>query len=1149
MRPSDSRNRCKKVANLATLVATVFLGCFLPLSVRAQSPVVGNGGVTSGQATITQSYTTTNVNQSTQAASINWQSFNIGSNSVVNFNQPNSTSVTLNRVTGTENSVIDGVLNANGYVFLLNGNGILMTKGSSINTAGFLASTLDISNENFKAGKYIFQANGSAGSVINMGTITAKDGGYVALLGNKVSNQGVIIAMRGTVAMAAGSQITLNFNGNSLVGVTIDKGALDALVENKQAIYADGGKVILTATAADDLITAQVNNSGLIQARTLDDVRGDIQLLVVGGTVNLNGTLDASAPTSGSGGMIETSGDKVIVDPSAVISTIAANGATGTWLIDPDGFTIAPAGGDISGAALSKELGTTNVVISSTEGSGLTGNVDVNDTVSWSANTSLSLQATNDINVNQAITATGANAGLNLTAGNNINIINAVQLSGASSGLTINYGGDYNILTPASYAGAVLNGSGIPVANTDTSNGVYGSVTLSGANAGLNINGSAYTLIHTMNQLDALDNYDAATGTYLNGATSATTVSGNYAVAQNLDATGVTYANSPIQSFSGTLAGLGHTISNLTINAPSVSNVGLIGQASGATLRDIGLINANVNGFANVGTLLGYGTTTDTTGLTVKDAYGSGQVSASNGNVGGLIGEIFGGPQFASISYADSSANVTSTAADVLTYDPTGTTVTGVSLASPAVGGLIGEAYYAAISNSDATGAVKSVTGYTGGLAGLISGNYVDASGNNSASLSPTVTNSYATGSVTETTTSLYDYGSATGGLIGWGSGINVSNSFAKGSVSGYDQVGGLIGLQENNSSGFLPPYLSVDNTYATGNVSSIGDYTASALEGSATGGLIGYAEGANVTNSFATGNATSSYEQAGATGPYAVAVGGLIGAFTGGTVSNTYATGNVTGAPDGFAGDVGGLIGLLNIGTLTDSHATGRVTGSIAVGGLVGLLYNPVFADYFSTATVSNSVAYGEVNGVSDVGGVVGFVGSVITGSNSNPEIETGTVTDVASYSNVTGTGDYVGGIAGYGAELTVSFSNSYGSVQGNDNVGGVAGYAKDITDSNAYGTVNSDSVNFASANGAATTMSNQTGDTTLSEAQDDAQTPRQSTAEQMERSILFDDSSNYSATVKTVIVDGVEYQVNDDSATQEQKKPEVKKKEENKK
>src|SRR5215475_10050107 len=119
MRPSDSRNRCKKVANLATLVATVSLGCFLPLSVRAQSPVVGNGGVTSGQATITQSYTTTNVNQSTQAASINWQSFNIGSNSVVNFNQPNSTSVTLNRVTGTENSVIDGVLNANGYVFLL----------------------------------------------------------------------------------------------------------------------------------------------------------------------------------------------------------------------------------------------------------------------------------------------------------------------------------------------------------------------------------------------------------------------------------------------------------------------------------------------------------------------------------------------------------------------------------------------------------------------------------------------------------------------------------------------------------------------------------------------------------------------------------------------------------------------------------------------------------------------------------------------------------------------------------------------------------------------------------------------------------------------------------------------------------------------
>src|SRR5215467_458186 len=106
----------------------------------------------------------------------------------------------------------------------------------------------------------------------------------------------------------------------------------------------------------------------------------------------------------------------------AVVSTVAAKGGTGTWLIDPDGFTIAPSGGDITGAGLSHELATTNVVIASTDGNGTDGNVNVNDTVNWAANTSLSLKGTNNINVNQAITATGANAGLNLTAGNNINI-------------------------------------------------------------------------------------------------------------------------------------------------------------------------------------------------------------------------------------------------------------------------------------------------------------------------------------------------------------------------------------------------------------------------------------------------------------------------------------------------------------------------------------------------------------------------------------------------------------------------------------------------------------------------------------------------------------------------------------------------------
>ena len=237
------------------------------------------GVVTSGTAAINQSGNITNINQSTNKASINWQTFSIKPAETVNFNQPSIYAITLNRVIGNESSVIQGALNAKGRVFLINSNGVLFTKGSSVNTAGFLASTLNITDADFNAGNYVFNANGSLGSVVNQGTITANNGGYVALLGNTVSNQGVIAATKGTVALASGDKITLNFNGDSLLNVTIDEGTLNALVENKQAIYADGGTVILTAKAADDLLSAQVNNSGLIQARTIDDLKGNIQAL------------------------------------------------------------------------------------------------------------------------------------------------------------------------------------------------------------------------------------------------------------------------------------------------------------------------------------------------------------------------------------------------------------------------------------------------------------------------------------------------------------------------------------------------------------------------------------------------------------------------------------------------------------------------------------------------------------------------------------------------------------------------------------------------------------------------------------------------------------------------------------------------------
>jgi filamentous hemagglutinin family protein len=326
-----------------------------------------NGGsVVAGSAGIQQSGNTTNINQSSNSAVINWQGFSIGKQETVNFNQPSAASTTLNRVIGNETSVINGALNANGQVFIVNSAGVLFGKGAQVNVGGIVASTLDISNADFMAGRYNFSGSSSA-SVINRGNIHASPGGYVSLLGKTVANDGVITANLGTVAMASGQQITLNFGGNSLVDVTISQGTLNALVSNKRAIIANGGQVIMTAKAADEVLSAQVNNTGIIQARTMAALtgggsgtrvvhKGSIKLLAQGGTVNVSGKLDASAPKGGDGGSIETSGNKVHVADTAVITTKSANGQDGNWLIDPDGFTIAATGGDITGAALATAL-------------------------------------------------------------------------------------------------------------------------------------------------------------------------------------------------------------------------------------------------------------------------------------------------------------------------------------------------------------------------------------------------------------------------------------------------------------------------------------------------------------------------------------------------------------------------------------------------------------------------------------------------------------------------------------------------------------------------------------------------------------------------------------------------------------------------
>lgn len=284
------------------------------------------GEVAAGSASISGSAGSTTINQTTQNVSINWQSFNIGKGETVNFAQPNSSAIALNRVLGSDPSSILGNLNANGKVFLINPNGVLFGQSASVNVGGLVASTLNLSDSDFMSGNYQF-AGTADGSVVNQGTLNA-DGGYVALLGANVSNQGLIQANLGTVALAAGDAITLDVAGDGLLNVAVQQGAVDALVQNGGMIQADGGKVLMTARSAGSLVQSVVNNTGVIRAQSLENRNGTIVLSgdMQSGTINLGGTLDVSGSGAGEkGGTITATAQQV----GLVGATIKASGDAG----------------------------------------------------------------------------------------------------------------------------------------------------------------------------------------------------------------------------------------------------------------------------------------------------------------------------------------------------------------------------------------------------------------------------------------------------------------------------------------------------------------------------------------------------------------------------------------------------------------------------------------------------------------------------------------------------------------------------------------------------------------------------------------------------------------------------------------------------
>ncbi|MDP3512023.1 MAG: filamentous hemagglutinin N-terminal domain-containing protein [Sulfuritalea sp.] len=681
---------------MVAALATAFAAQFALAAPPAATALPTGGQVVAGQASIQQAGAAMTIRQATDQAILNWQTFNIGASASVNFIQPGASSVALNRVLGTDPSAIYGQLTANGQVFLVNPSGVLFGPGARVDVGGLVASTLAIRDADFLDRNYRFSRDGAVGSVVNQGEL---NGQYVALLAPEVRNEGIIAARMGTVALAAGDAVTLGISGQRLVDVQVDQASLDTLVENRHLVRAEQGTVILSAQSAHTLL-GRVVNSGAIEANGISTEGGTIRLLASStvdhsGSIAADGAANASGGSailladlanpasrtivsgsitarggseSGDGGFIETSGSKISIADSARIDAGAPRGRSGLWLLDPEDFTIALAGGDITGAALGTALASNDVTIQTGTGvntatdffgtAGANGDIFVNASVTWASARTLTMKAHRHINVNSEI---------------NVNGTGTLLLNYD----TANGGGDYFVRAP--------------------------------------INLAAGSTFQTQRETDAAINYTIIRDNAALAGIATGDLAGNYVLGANVTATTNPWV--PIgdngAAFTGTFDGLGHTVDGLTrANTDNaVSGIGLFGRSDGE-IRNVGVTNVNVAGSINVGGLAGIN------GGVIRNSYSTGTVTGSDvtgafnedqvGSIGGLVGRNDG-----NISGSYSSATVTATSGDqgaggVMNFTQGG------------IGGLAGSSQ-SPITNSYATGAVTG-TSDVGGLVGFTMG-------------------------------------------------------------------------------------------------------------------------------------------------------------------------------------------------------------------------------------------------------------------------------------------------------------------------------------------------------------------------------------------------------------------------------------------
>ncbi|MGY4664680.1 filamentous hemagglutinin family protein [Pseudomonas chlororaphis] len=1071
-----ARRRGKGGRSKAVLAAGASL---LSLLCQAPAYALPNGAaVVAGNADL---HTTADgkhlsINQQSDKLITNWNAFNVAGDESVSFQQPGQNSIALNRVIGTQGSDIQGRIDANGKVFLVNPNGVVFGKSAQVNVGGLVASTQNIADKDFLEGNYRFAGASSAG-VSNAGSLIARDGGSVALLGAQVSNNGVIRAQMGSVALGAGKDFSVNFDGNGLLNLQVNSGAMDALVHNGGLLKADGGQVLMTAKSANGLLQTVVSNLGVVEARTLQNKAGKI-VLEGGdsGTVQVAGRQDASAlGGQGDGGVVENRGARVEVQLAAEVDTRADKGATGTWKIRSNEVVVAEASNNgkapVGNSNGSSVIGNGNTVIGSGTGNlagaqvgtnnGNGSNNGTGNTVIGSGPGSLAGAQVGNNNGNNN-TGSGNNNGTGNTVigwgpgaqvGNNNGNNNTGSGNNNGNGNTVigwgpgaqvgnnngnnntgssNNNGNGNTVIGWGPGAQVGNNNGNN--NTGSSNNGNGNTVIGwgpGAQVGNNngngninswwggsINGNSVTTSRTRStsiggDITSNNGANASTGS------SAPTIHAD-TLSKNLATTNIELVGShgdlmlgaPVSWGSSNTLGLTAEHGNVQVNGALNASGSNAGVQLNAKQGSIQL-NDNI-------ALTGAGSSLElnqrvNNGHAIKDGKAvtlSGSGAAFRAN----------GQSYEVVQTLDQLHKIEN--------DMTGRYVLGNAIAGTGRFKTIGDGAtftgtLDGLGNTISDLSIYGTTGYVGlfgANAGQISNLNLDrisANGGSSTHYNTQVATLVGLNLGTVSNVKAKDvkvtgasHLNTLGGLVSINLGGNIENSSASGQVIGDRYTYAMGGLVGENIS-TINGVGQVTNSRANTTVSGQMSNNSSYY---GAGGLVGLNDGGRVTNSSSQGSISLTGDN--------LNIGGLVGHNRkNGSITNATSSTQVSGGRNGL---VGGLVGFNQQGAVTNSSASGLVTGNAtqAIGGLIGKNLNNALTNVSASGNVSDKNSR-------DIGGLVGnnAGGSIVNATTSNT---------VAGGNNAN-----VGGLVGYSSNAAITNATTSGHAIGGKEsmVGGLVG------------------------------------------------------------------------------------------------------------